>query len=164
VNHWRAGLPAQLQDASNRQANDDESADEHTYRGQSTFAGRTGFAHLGHRLAGEIRGRYCTLRLNGRTSGSCAVLGGPAFFVLRDFGGSRRRRLRWETCLNGRRAREPSPGSELAPWERVLSEQVLAWVPQPDWESSPEYRWVPSPVDEHESRATSLIEQAGLRD
>jgi hypothetical protein len=69
-----------------------------------------------------------------------------------------------ETCLNGRRAREPSPGSELAPWERVLSEQVLAWVPQPDWESSPEYRWVPSRVDEHESRATSLIEQAGLRD
>src|SRR6266436_2157364 len=61
-----------------------------------------------------------------------------------------------------RRAREPSPGSELAPWEGVLSEWVLAWVPQPDWESSPEYRWVPSRVDEHESRATSLIEQAGL--
>jgi hypothetical protein len=38
----------------------------------------------------------------------------------------------------------------------------LAWVPQPDWESSPEYRWVPSRVDEPESRATCLIEQAGL--
>jgi hypothetical protein len=59
-------------------------------------------------------------------------------------------------------AREPSPGSELAPWERVL-EQVLAWV-QPDWESSPEYRWVPSRVDEHKSRATSLVEQLGLPD
>src|ERR1700736_2529355 len=57
-------------------------------------------------------------------------------------------------------AREPSPGSELAPWERVL-EQVLAWV-QPDWVSSPEYRWVPSRVDEHKSRATSLVEQLGL--
>jgi hypothetical protein len=63
-----------------------------------------------------------------------------------------------------RRSREPSPGSELAPSERVLWELVLAWVPQPDWESSPEYRWVPSRVDEHESRATSLIEQAGLPD
>jgi hypothetical protein len=40
----------------------------------------------------------------------------------------------------------------------------MAWVPQPDWESSPEYRWVPSRVDEPESRATSLIEQAGLPD
>ena len=66
------------------------------------------------------------------------------------------RRRRW--------AREPSPGSELALWERVLSEQVLAWAPQPDWESFPEYRWVPSRVDEHESRATSLIEQLGLPD
>jgi hypothetical protein len=66
--------------------------------------------------------------------------------------------------LLGRRAREPSPGSELAPWERVSLEQVLAWVPQPDWESSPECRWVPSRVDEHESRAISLIEQAGLAD
>ena len=37
--------PAHLQDASNRQANDDESADEHTDCGQSTFAGETGFAH-----------------------------------------------------------------------------------------------------------------------
>jgi hypothetical protein len=35
---------------------------------------------------------------------------------------------------------------------------------QPDWESSPEYRWVPSRVDEHDSRATSLIEQLGLPD
>jgi hypothetical protein len=113
VNHWRAGLPAQLQDASNRQANDDESADEHTYRGQSTFAGRTGFAHLGHRLAGEIRGRYCTLRLNGRTSGSCAVLGGPAFFVLRDFGGSRRRRTLSPTMPHDERqvCLESIPGS-----------------------------------------------------
>src|SRR5215510_16181498 len=34
-----------------------------------------------------------------------------------------------------RRSREPSPVSELAPWERVLSEEVLAWVPQPDRES-----------------------------
>src|SRR5262245_59341630 len=66
------------------------------------------------------------------------------------------------SCCAGPRA--PSPGSELAPWGRVLSEQVLAWVPLPDWESSPEYRWVPSRVDEHESRATSLIEQAGLPD
>jgi hypothetical protein len=63
-----------------------------------------------------------------------------------------------------RRSRESSPGSELAPWERVLSDWVLAWVPQPDWESSPEYRWVPSRVDEHESRTTSLIEQTGLPD
>ena len=31
-----------------------------------------------------------------------------------------------------RRSREPSLGSELAPSERVLSELVLAWVPQPD--------------------------------
>ena len=30
--------------------------------------------------------------------------------------------LRWRNLVNGRRAREPSPGSELAPWERVLSE------------------------------------------
>src|SRR4029453_1229028 len=40
----------------------------------------------------------------------------------------------------------------------------MAWVPQPDWESSPEYRWVPSRDDEPESCATSLIEQAGLPD
>ena len=40
----------------------------------------------------------------------------------------------------------------------------MAWVPQQDWESSPEYRWVPSRVDEHESRAASLIEQTGLPD
>jgi hypothetical protein len=55
---------------------------------------------------------------------------------------------------------------ELAPWGQVLSEYglVLAWVPQPDWESSPEYRWVRSRVDELESRATSMIEQAGLPD
>src|SRR6516165_1747329 len=39
------GSPAQLQDAGNRKANDDESADEHTDRGQSTFAGDTGFPH-----------------------------------------------------------------------------------------------------------------------
>ena len=39
--------PAQLQDATNRQANDDESADQHTDRGQSAFAGKTGFAHSG---------------------------------------------------------------------------------------------------------------------
>src|SRR5215831_2360052 len=37
-------------------------------------------------------------------------------------------------------------------------------VPLPDWESSPEYRWVPSRVDEHESRGISLIEKAGLPD
>jgi hypothetical protein len=59
---------------------------------------------------------------------------------------------------------EPSPESELAPWELVPSERVLAWVPQPGWGSSPECRWVPSRVDEHESRATFLIEQAGLPD
>src|SRR6266446_1622829 len=53
---------------------------------------------------------------------------------------------------------------ELAPWELVPSERVLAWVPQPGWGSSPECRWVRSRVDEHESRATSLIEQAGLLD
>jgi len=58
----------------------------------------------------------------------------------------------------------PSPESELAPWELVPSERALAWVPQPDWGSSPECRWVPSRVDEHESRATSLIEQVGLPD
>src|SRR5262249_61804189 len=63
-----------------------------------------------------------------------------------------------------RRSREPSPVSELAPWGRVLSEQVLAWVPRLDWESSPEYRWVPSRVDERESRGISLIEKAGLPD
>jgi len=64
MSHGQAGLPAQLQDASNRQANDDESADEHTDRGQSTFA-RIGFAHLGTevRLAGGVRGRYCTSHL-----------------------------------------------------------------------------------------------------
>jgi hypothetical protein len=47
VSHGRAGRPAQLQDAGNRQANDDESADEHTDRGQSAFTGETGFAHSG---------------------------------------------------------------------------------------------------------------------
>ena len=50
VSHGRTG-PAQLQDASNRQANDDESADEHTDRGQLTFTGRTGFAHSGTELS-----------------------------------------------------------------------------------------------------------------
>ena len=45
VSHGRAGRPAQLQDAGNRQANDDESADEHTDRGQSAFPGETAFAH-----------------------------------------------------------------------------------------------------------------------
>ena len=59
---------------------------------------------------------------------------------------------------------EPSPESELALWELVPSEWVLAWVPQLGWGSSPECRWVPSRVDEHESRATFLIEQAGLPD
>jgi hypothetical protein len=59
---------------------------------------------------------------------------------------------------------KPSPGFEPAPWEWVLLGQALAWVPQPDWESSPEYLWVPSRVDEHESRATSVIEQARLPD
>jgi xanthine dehydrogenase YagR molybdenum-binding subunit len=43
---------------------------------------------------------------------------------------------------------------------RFLSKNLL----QPDWGSSPEYRWVPSRVDEHESRPTSLIEQMGLPD
>jgi hypothetical protein len=38
---------AQLQDASNCQANDDESTDQHKDRGQSAFAGETGFAHSG---------------------------------------------------------------------------------------------------------------------
>jgi hypothetical protein len=38
--------PAQLH-ASNRQANDDESAHEHTDRGQPVFAETTGFAHSG---------------------------------------------------------------------------------------------------------------------
>jgi hypothetical protein len=38
---------AQLQDASNRQANDDESTDQHKDRGQSAFAGETWFAHSG---------------------------------------------------------------------------------------------------------------------
>jgi hypothetical protein len=51
VNHWRAGLPAQLQDASNRQANDDESGDEHPHRGQSTFAGRTGVSSFGTQIS-----------------------------------------------------------------------------------------------------------------
>jgi hypothetical protein len=46
VGDGRTG-PAQLQDASNRQANDDESADQHTDRGQSAFAEETGFAHFG---------------------------------------------------------------------------------------------------------------------
>src|SRR5262249_1550674 len=41
VSDGRSG-PAHLQDASNCQANDDESADEHTDCGQSTFAGETG--------------------------------------------------------------------------------------------------------------------------
>jgi len=44
VSDGRRG-PTHLQDASNRQANDDESADEHTDCGQSTFAGETGFVH-----------------------------------------------------------------------------------------------------------------------
>jgi hypothetical protein len=47
VSHGRASRPAQLQDASNCQANDDESADKHTDRGQLAFAGETGFAHSG---------------------------------------------------------------------------------------------------------------------
>jgi hypothetical protein len=50
---------AQLQDASNRQANDDESTDQHKDRGQSAFAGETGFAHSGQSLAGGVRGCYC---------------------------------------------------------------------------------------------------------
>ena len=50
VSHRRVARPAQLQDASNRQANDDESADEQTGRGQSAFAG-TGFAHSGTELS-----------------------------------------------------------------------------------------------------------------
>jgi hypothetical protein len=66
-----------LQDASNRQANDDESADEHTHRGQSTFAGRKGFAHLGQRLAGEICVRYCTSRLSPSRSGNYKRAGTP---------------------------------------------------------------------------------------
>jgi len=41
VSDGRSG-PAHLQGASNCQANDDESADEHTDCGQSTFAGETG--------------------------------------------------------------------------------------------------------------------------
>src|SRR5262249_41721529 len=44
VSHRGAGRQAQLQDARNRQANDDESADEHTDRGQSAFTGETGSA------------------------------------------------------------------------------------------------------------------------
>jgi hypothetical protein len=40
------GGPAQLQGAGNRQANDDESADEHTDCGQSTFAAEIGFVHF----------------------------------------------------------------------------------------------------------------------
>jgi len=50
VSHGRAGCPAELQDASNRQADDDESADEHTDRGQSAFPGETGFAHSGRAI------------------------------------------------------------------------------------------------------------------
>jgi hypothetical protein len=46
VSHGRTRRP-QLQDASNRQANDGESTDEHKDRGQSAFAGETGFAHSG---------------------------------------------------------------------------------------------------------------------
>jgi len=46
VSDGRRG-PAHLQDASNRQANDDESADEHTDCGQSTFAEEIGFVHSG---------------------------------------------------------------------------------------------------------------------
>jgi hypothetical protein len=41
------GGPAQLQDAGHRQANDDESADEHTDCGQSTFAEEIGLVHSG---------------------------------------------------------------------------------------------------------------------
>ena len=47
VSHGRAGFPAQLQDAANRQANDDEGADEHTDCGQLAFAEEVGFAHAG---------------------------------------------------------------------------------------------------------------------
>ena len=54
--------------------------------------------------------------------------------------------------------------AELVGIELVPSERVLAWVPQLGWGSSPECRWVPSRVDEHESRVTFLIEQAGLPD
>src|SRR5262245_16442517 len=46
VSDGRTG-PPKLQDASNRQTNDDESADKHTDRGQLAFAGETGFAHSG---------------------------------------------------------------------------------------------------------------------
>ena len=47
LSRGRVGGPAQLQDAGNRQANDDESADEHTDCGQSTFAEEIGFVHSG---------------------------------------------------------------------------------------------------------------------
>src|SRR5262245_45426003 len=46
VSDGRPG-PAQLQDAGNRQANDDESADELTDCGQSTFAEEIVFFHSG---------------------------------------------------------------------------------------------------------------------
>ena len=45
LSRGRVGGPAQLQDAGNRQANDDESADKHTDRGQSAFMGEAGFVH-----------------------------------------------------------------------------------------------------------------------
>src|SRR5262245_15949547 len=63
-----------------------------------------------------------------------------------------------------RRSGEPSPVSERGRCERVPSELSLAWVTRPDWESAPEYRWVPSRVDERESRGISLIEKTGLPD
>jgi hypothetical protein len=47
VSHGRARFPAQLQHASNCQANDDESADEHTERDYFVFGRETGFAHCG---------------------------------------------------------------------------------------------------------------------
>src|SRR5262249_58736368 len=47
LSRGRVGGLAQLQDAGNRQANDDESADEHADCGQSTFAEEIGFVHSG---------------------------------------------------------------------------------------------------------------------
>jgi hypothetical protein len=68
---------AQLQDASNRQANDDESTDQHKDRGQSAFAGETGFAHSGQSLAGAVRSGYCTPTLRQPTAYTrgCALTG-----------------------------------------------------------------------------------------
>jgi len=54
---------AQLQDASNRQANDDESTDQHKDRGQSAFAGETGFAHFGTEPSRSASGSLLRLQL-----------------------------------------------------------------------------------------------------